>query len=179
MGGIWGVSEMFLGSILHLLKIPFRGVILTAIGFFLMLSLKKMVPRFGSIMLAGIIVICFKFISPNPYLSNIIMAILLEIIFWEVILHLIKNIFLSSIICAIYTGILCTFTSLLGYMVFGGMNISNAYSAYMKQVLLFTDKLGLSFNPLLIYLILNVTLTIVLFMTVSLQSKLLLKRFHG
>lgn len=169
---------MLVGSLLHLLKIPFKGLIITGIAFFFMVGLKYMVPKFGSIILAGIISICFKFISPGAYILNIILAIALEAIGWDLLYLIFKNRYIYGFISGIYTGIICSITSLLGYIFFSGLGFNEAYTIYMKQVRVLTGVFPNMINPLIIYLAINICVSIVFSLFSMYEVSKLMKRFN-
>ena len=80
-GMLWGISELVLGTWLHMLHMPFKGSLLTAIGMYIILTGRKMIPGRDrtSLISMGVICVVIKFFSiglvPKP---NIYISILLE-----------------------------------------------------------------------------------------------------
>jgi ABC-type thiamin/hydroxymethylpyrimidine transport system permease subunit len=92
-GALWGVIELSLGTILHVLFPPmantfFTGIILTFIGCIIALCSRFLVPRRGSILLIGVITALLKLISPGGVKIGPIAAILMESILMEGVLLL-------------------------------------------------------------------------------------------
>lgn len=85
-GMLWGLSEFFIGTGLHMLRIPFRGSILTFIGVWIILTGLKYIPGNAKGALIGMGVICaaVKLLTigiiprPNIYISIIVEAVLAE-----------------------------------------------------------------------------------------------------
>jgi hypothetical protein len=75
IGFLWGFSEIFLGTILHLFE-GFAGYILFAIGFYLMLKVYRDTGRLSSIFYCGVIAATMKlatfFIYPPSMLIYVI-----------------------------------------------------------------------------------------------------------
>ncbi|MEA2082512.1 MAG: hypothetical protein U9O97_07225 [Elusimicrobiota bacterium] len=80
-GMLWGITELVFGTWLHMLHVPFKGSLLTAIGIYIILTGRKMIPGNDRSSLLSMAVICavIKFFSigmvPKP---NIYMSILIE-----------------------------------------------------------------------------------------------------
>ncbi|MFC2092220.1 hypothetical protein ACFLTD_05555, partial [Elusimicrobiota bacterium] len=86
-GVLWGLSELVLGTWLHILGIPFKGSMLAAIGIAIILIGYKYIPSEKKLVLIEMGMICaaVKFFSagmvpkPNIYLSIIAEASLVQI----------------------------------------------------------------------------------------------------
>lgn len=85
-GMLWGLSELLVGSWLHMLHIPFRGSIMTVLGVWIILMGLKFIPgdAKGSLIGMGLICASVKFLSmgmvpkPNIYISIVAEAALAE-----------------------------------------------------------------------------------------------------
>ena len=62
-GGLWGVVEISLGSVLKTLNIPLSGVVLAAIGLTVALTGRVFVPKKGSTLFIGVIATFLKLFS--------------------------------------------------------------------------------------------------------------------
>lgn len=84
---LWGASELIFGTWLHMLRVPFKGTLLTALGIWIILTGLKFIPgrAAGSLVSMGIICASVKFLSlgmvpkPNIYMSIIMEACLAEL----------------------------------------------------------------------------------------------------
>ncbi|MGE4265855.1 MAG: nucleoside-triphosphatase [Deferribacterales bacterium] len=77
-GGIWGTSEMSLGSLLHNLRIPMKGYILTFIAIILMSGINVRWRQKGLFYRAGLSSALLKLFSPSPNLIVPAIAISVE-----------------------------------------------------------------------------------------------------
>ena len=92
-GALWGVIEISLGTILHVLFPPlastfFTGIILTCIGCIIMLCSRFVIQRRGSILLIGVITAILKLVSPGGVKIGPIAAIVMESALMEGVLLL-------------------------------------------------------------------------------------------
>ena len=63
LGALWGSVEMTLGSFLHVLNVPFTGVVLGSIGICIALVGRVVVPRPGSTLSIAVIAALLKALS--------------------------------------------------------------------------------------------------------------------
>ncbi|WP_460215158.1 nucleoside-triphosphatase [Geovibrio sp. ADMFC3] len=77
-GGVWGTSEMTLGSFLHNLRIPFKGHILTAIGIAILSAFGMKWRTSGMFYRAGLTSAMLKAFSPSPKVVVPMVAITIE-----------------------------------------------------------------------------------------------------
>jgi nucleoside-triphosphatase THEP1 len=79
IGGLWGASEIVLGSFLHNLRIPeIAGNILTAIGIILLIASHHIWRERGILWRAGLICAALKLLSPSPVIFGPIIAITMQ-----------------------------------------------------------------------------------------------------
>jgi len=79
IGGLWGASEIVLGSFLHNLRIPeIAGNILTAIGIILLIASHHIWRERGIIWRAGLICAALKLLSPSPVIIGPILGITMQ-----------------------------------------------------------------------------------------------------
>ncbi|MDD2715084.1 MAG: hypothetical protein PHW04_04210 [Candidatus Wallbacteria bacterium] len=178
MGGVWGFLELTLGMVLHNFRVPYRGILLASLGFFVMLTLKRLVPRFGSILLAGLIAVAIKLLAANAMIANIMLAIYLEAIGWEFICHFLrKRSLLLTIFGGIYTGFVCSSFFIIGMMLFSGMKWEQVYKMYRSQAEFFTSYMPQGMDPVVVYLIFESMLALVFVSIAVRSSDRLIKRF--
>lgn len=77
-GALWGGLEASLGSYLHVLKVPFTGVIMGGLGLVLALLGRPFVPRRGSVMMIGVVTALLKMLSLGGVILNPMIGILAE-----------------------------------------------------------------------------------------------------
>lgn len=77
-GTVWGAVEMSLGSLLHVLKVPQTGTILTTIGIVILLTGHSLVPRRGAVLLMGLTAAFIKMFSLGGIVINPMLAIVME-----------------------------------------------------------------------------------------------------
>jgi hypothetical protein len=76
-GGLWGLSEMFLGDVFYMLHIPMRAASLTAIGLALLVAARTLFDRPGSSIAAGLLAGAIRCLVPKLYICHFI-AIAIE-----------------------------------------------------------------------------------------------------
>ncbi len=85
-GALWGAVETTMGSVLHVLNVPFSGVALTGIGMTIALIGRLFVPRAGSLLFIGLVTAFLKLLSIGGIVVNPVIGILAESILAEVAL---------------------------------------------------------------------------------------------
>ncbi len=84
-GALWGVVEISLGSLLHVLNVPLTGLFMTALGITIALVGRLYVPKRGATIFIGLIAALLKMFSLggiviNPMLGIIAASLLAEIV---------------------------------------------------------------------------------------------------
>jgi ABC-type thiamin/hydroxymethylpyrimidine transport system permease subunit len=87
-GALWGAAEMTLGSLLHVLNVPFSGVLLAGIGITIALIGRLFVPRTGSVLFIGLVTALLKMLSLGGIVVNPMIGIVAESLLAEVVLSL-------------------------------------------------------------------------------------------
>lgn len=77
-GALWGGLEASLGSYLHVLKVPFTGVVMGGLGLALALVGRLFVPRRGSVVMIGMVTALLKVLSLGGVVLNPMIGILAE-----------------------------------------------------------------------------------------------------
>ena len=83
-GTLWGAIEATAGTALHLGKVPFRGDIVGLAGLLCLVCLRRLQPRPGVCLLAGVVAIFLKIFTlgglyPGPIIGIGIQALALEL----------------------------------------------------------------------------------------------------
>lgn len=180
MGGVWGFSEMALGSLLHMFKFPLRGLVLSAIGFFVMLSLKRLVPKPGSVIVACFVTMAMRMMLPSQKIAYILIALSVEALGWEILFSFTrKNRFLLTILGGTFTGLFCATFFIIPFHFMGGMPWEKIMMMYRKQAQIFASFLHINANPILVKIVVEVTLSIVLCFFSVITSEKLIRRFRN
>ncbi|HEY83526.1 MAG TPA: ECF transporter S component, partial [Chloroflexi bacterium] len=84
-GALWGVVEVSLGSLLHVLNVPLTGLFMTAVGIAIALVGRLYVPKPGATVFIGLIAALLKMFSLggiviNPMIGIIAASLLAEIV---------------------------------------------------------------------------------------------------
>ena len=83
-GALWGALEATVGTAVHLGKLPFRGMIMGLLGLLCLVCLRRLQPRPGVCLLAGVVAIFLKVFTlgglyPGPIIGIGIQALALEL----------------------------------------------------------------------------------------------------
>jgi ABC-type thiamin/hydroxymethylpyrimidine transport system permease subunit len=109
-GALWGGVEISLGSLLHTLNIPMRGIFLSAVGLLVAMVGRYFVPRVGSTLFVGMIAALLKMLSLGGIVVWPMIAIAMEAILAELILSTLRK---PSRVAFIFTGAVGVFYTLV------------------------------------------------------------------
>jgi len=120
-GALWGVVEIGLGSVLHAIKIPLTGLVLTAMGLLVALIGRLFVPKRGSTFFIGVIATVLKLFSIGNIIIGPMIGILTEALVAELILDIFPIPTRLSFILAVAGGALWTLIQpfVTGLLIFG------------------------------------------------------------
>jgi len=76
--GCWGAIEITVGATLHVLRVPFAGVLLTGAGIAIALVGRLYVPRSGSVALIAVVTALLKMLSVGGIVLSPMIAIVAE-----------------------------------------------------------------------------------------------------
>jgi hypothetical protein len=76
-GGLWGLSEVFLGDVFYMFRIPMRAASLTAVGLALLVAGRLLYDRPGSSIAAGLLAGALRCLVPKLYICHFV-AIAIE-----------------------------------------------------------------------------------------------------
>lgn len=85
-GALWGALEATAGTALHLGRVPFRGEIMGLLGLVCLVCLRRLQPRVGVVLVAGLTAIFLKIFTlgglyPGPIVGIAIQTLAVEISF--------------------------------------------------------------------------------------------------
>ena len=75
---LWAAVEILIGTILVMIRLPFRGAILTAIALLLIVAVRQQVPKKGTAIAMGVIVGAIRLIMGGPKVLTIAPALVIE-----------------------------------------------------------------------------------------------------
>jgi hypothetical protein len=81
-GGLWGVIEILLGNLLHAFEVPFKGLLLSAIGCFICLTASMQLPSRKNlpILAIGAVAIVVRLFSFGVFKAHILISMLTEVL---------------------------------------------------------------------------------------------------
>ena len=82
-GALWGALEATIGTAIHLGRVPFRGEIMGLIGLVCLVCLRRLQPRVGVVLVAGLTAIFLKIFTlgglyPGPLVGIAIQTVAVE-----------------------------------------------------------------------------------------------------
>ncbi len=87
-GALWGLVEISLGSVFHVINLPLTGMLLSIIGVMVASLGRLFVPRRGSTIFIGIIAMVLKLFSIGNILIGPMIGILAEAVIAELVLDI-------------------------------------------------------------------------------------------
>jgi ABC-type thiamin/hydroxymethylpyrimidine transport system permease subunit len=138
--GCWGGIEMTVGAILHALRVPFGGVLLTGAGIAIALVGRLYVPRAGSVLLIAVVTALLKMLSVGGIVLSPMIAIMVEGLLAEVGLLVFgssRSAFLASGAMACLWPLV---HSVLSVWVVGGAGLLRAYRTILERAV---NELGM------------------------------------
>ena len=107
-GSLWGVVEIGLGSLFHVLDIPMSGTLMAAIGLSIALTGRIFLPRKGSTFFTGVIASILKLFSIGSVVIAPMIGILSEALIAELVLTLFRRPTRPAVLAAGGMGVLYT-----------------------------------------------------------------------
>ena len=131
-GAAWGAFEITLGSLLHSLRVPFAGVVLSSLGAAVLVAQRQFLPdRGASLATAAVAALC-KSLSPDGLVLGPMSAILMEGLLVEAALLAAPR----SVVPAALAGSLCAlwsaFQKLISRVVFFGGGVVDLYLGALR-----------------------------------------------
>ena len=138
---LWALSEGFLGGILHLAKIPFRGLILGSVAVILITLIAKFSDRKGTILKATLIVLIVKgMLSPHTPLTAYL-AVSLQGVFGELFFLKKKFPLVSAFLLGIFVSLFSSIQKVVFLTVLFGQNLWDSINQF--TLIIFKEFFGL------------------------------------
>jgi hypothetical protein len=85
-GTLWGSLELSLGTVLHLGRVPFGGLVMGSLGLICLITLRRLQPQTGVCLIAGAVAVFLKVFTigglyPGPVIGISLEAVLVELAF--------------------------------------------------------------------------------------------------
>lgn len=85
-GALWGCLELSLGTVLHLGRVPMKGLLMGSLGLICLVTLRRLQPRVGVCLIAGVVAVFLKVFTlggfyPGPVIGMAGEAIIVELAF--------------------------------------------------------------------------------------------------
>lgn len=154
-GGLWGGSEIFLGSILYTLQIPMYGVLMAGIGVVIVLTGRLFAPVRGSILSMGIVAAFLKLFSIGNIALSPLAAILIEACLGEAVISLSGRSRVSFAAAGSLMVVYCLFHRFLSQVVFYGRGIVDVYSEFARMA---SGALGIGMEHVVLVILVFVLL---------------------
>ena len=84
LGALWAAIEIHIGLLLHLVKLPFAGILLTFLGILILLVGRAFVPRPGTTLLIGIVAALSTFLFLGAIVIYPMIGIFMESLLVEI-----------------------------------------------------------------------------------------------
>jgi hypothetical protein len=117
-GGLWGVTEVLLGNLLHVFDVPFKGTVLSAIGCFICLTGSLQLPSKNHfpILSIGVIAILVRLFSFGVFKIHIFASMFTEVLFIQGAVMLFGYNLLGFIVAGVFA---CLAPYISGLLLFG------------------------------------------------------------
>lgn len=141
LASLWAFVEITIGTWLHAVRVPFRGLILSLLTAGLLVFAKNILQYRGSLIILGIIAVTIKSTLVGVFILNPIIAILMESLFAEVVFLIVKPNAIGSITAGMAVLFYTFLHSVTAQIFFFGFDILNVYVAILgKFIHLNVDK---------------------------------------
>lgn len=131
---IWAAIEILLGNYLHLLKIPFRGTLLTFFAAIILNIANNFIRKRGALLLMAIVTSSLKALSAGGFVITPIIAILMEAIIAEFVFFFLKSNLLTSMIAGVGIMLYTLAHSLIAQIFIFGIDIIGIYNFLAKEL---------------------------------------------
>lgn len=132
---LWGLSEAFIGGILHALRIPFKGMIIGSIAVLIITLLSTFSTSKGTIIKACFVTIIVKVLispysPPAAYLAVLLQGLLGELFFAGR-----KNILISSVLLGIVTSVFSSVQRIIVTTILFGQEFWNTVNQFPSLII--------------------------------------------
>jgi hypothetical protein len=127
LGILWGAVEIIIGDLIQTVSLPIRGIILTVISIFFIITTKKLAEFKGSILLLGFIVVILKAVYYQNLFHSALLAVALLVVVAELCFFIIKDFKKASLITSIVLMLYTYFHCIIMHSYYYGRNIFTVY----------------------------------------------------
>ncbi len=131
---IWAAFEILLGNSLHIMKIPFRGTILTFFSAIILIIANKFIGKRGALLLIASVTASLKAVSAGGFFIAPMIAIIMESLIAELIFYFSKSNLFSSIIAGIFIMLYTLTHGIIAQLFVFGIDIVNIYNFIAKEL---------------------------------------------
>lgn len=128
LGILWGIAEIIIGDLIQTVALPIRGIILTVISIFFIITTKKLAEFKGSILVLGLIVVILKAIYYQNIYHSALFAVALLAVFAELLLLIFKDFKKASLITGMMLMLYSYFHCIIMHGYYFGKNIFTVYN---------------------------------------------------
>jgi nucleoside-triphosphatase THEP1 len=132
LGAIWAASEIILGSFLHNLHIPFKGSILTAIAFTILIAVSYKWNDRGLFWRSGLICALLKTMSPSAVIFGPMIAIFMEALLLDLSVRSLGRNFFGFLLGSSLAMSWILIQKIFNLVLFYGTSLVDIYSQLMK-----------------------------------------------
>lgn len=157
LGASWAAIEIVFGSFLHNLRVPFKGNILTAIGFIILIAASYRWKDKGLFWRSGLICALMKTMSPSAVIFGPMIAIFMEALFLDMATRFFGRNFLGFAIGASLAMAWILLQRIFNLVLMYGFKIVEIYTgltSYIEQQ--FNWQVNLALAPLILLLLLYI-----------------------
>lgn len=127
LGLLWGVAEILIGDLIETLSLPVRGIILTIVSVFFIITTKKIAQFKGSILLLGLLVVILKAVYYQNFLHSALLAVIILVVLAELIYIFVSDFKKASITVSTILLIYTFAHGIIMHNFFYGRNIFTIY----------------------------------------------------
>ncbi len=144
-GTLWGISEAVLGGFLHIINMPFKGTVLTAIGTVILLTGAWLLPvkRGFPFLYMGCIACVVKLFSMGVLRINIFVSLMIEAFLLQITVSALGYNILGYLAAGMLACLWPLFSRMLLYGLIFGQGFYNMYYDTLKEA---QKIVGLSFK---------------------------------
>lgn len=156
IGALWGALELSLGTALHLSHLPIRGLLMAGLGLLCLVSLRRLRPRFGVCILAGLVAAFLKIFTLGGFYIGPLLGILVEAVVLELSFLIFGNRRISAILGGALVVGLTPVQMVLTVWILAGREVVNAgLSLLLKGLALIGVHDPSRFTALLVVILLH------------------------
>ncbi|MDZ7767526.1 MAG: hypothetical protein U5K00_24435 [Melioribacteraceae bacterium] len=127
LGILWGVAEILIGDLIETFSLPVRGIILTIVSVFFIITTKRIAEFRGSILLLGLIVVILKAVYYQNFLHSALLAVIILVVLAELIYIFVSDFKKASITVSTILLIYTFAHGIIMHNFFYGRNIFTIY----------------------------------------------------